>query len=55
MVVLTQYIQIIVALRKESVDRNFSSLERYSSPTEVALRKESVDRNEFAYRRFANT
>ncbi len=33
-----------VALRKESVDRNFSSLERYSSPT-VALRKESVDRN----------
>ena len=35
-----------VALRKESVDRNFShSLNLPSSPV-VALRKESVDRNE---------
>ena len=33
-----------VALRKESVDRNFASC-RYVRRLEVALRKESVDRN----------
>ena len=34
-----------VALRKESVDRNTSSLIRRSFLSVVALRKESVDRN----------
>ena len=33
-----------VALRKESVDRNFTSFVSFPSNT-VALRKESVDRN----------
>ena len=33
-----------VALRKESVDRNFHRAVNIQSPT-VALRKESVDRN----------
>ena len=33
-----------VALRKESVDRNFGVLD-YDRPSVVALRKESVDRN----------
>ena len=36
---------IKVALRKESVDRNTSSLIRRSFLSVVALRKESVDRN----------
>ena len=35
---------MVVALRKESVDRN-SALASKQNPTEVALRKESVDRN----------
>ena len=35
---------IEVALRKESVDRNFSSLMKFNWNL-VALRKESVDRN----------
>ena len=35
----------IVALRKESVDRNISTLPSYSIIVNVALRKESVDRN----------
>ena len=35
----------VVALRKESVDRNFTSFKTLRSKSEVALRKESVDRN----------
>ena len=35
----------IVALRKESVDRNASWGRRHTGPQAVALRKESVDRN----------
>ena len=35
----------LVALRKESVDRNFTSFKTLRSKSEVALRKESVDRN----------
>ena len=35
---------ILVALRKESVDRNSNSLKNLRS-ADVALRKESVDRN----------
>ena len=35
----------LVALRKESVDRNISALESYNIIVNVALRKESVDRN----------
>ena len=34
-----------VALRKESVDRNFSEFRRKCCTGRVALRKESVDRN----------
>ena len=34
-----------VALRKESVDRNFNEFQKQFSSGEVALRKESVDRN----------
>ena len=34
-----------VALRKESVDRNISTLASYNIIATVALRKESVDRN----------
>ena len=34
-----------VALRKESVDRNNTCLQYWSSSFSVALRKESVDRN----------
>ena len=36
---------IIVALRKESVDRNNSFSLNINGPLKVALRKESVDRN----------
>ncbi len=35
----------VVALRKESVDRNMSEDVSYSIIVNVALRKESVDRN----------
>ena len=35
----------IVALRKESVDRNFLFAGKLEPPEMVALRKESVDRN----------
>ena len=38
----------VVALRKESVDRNVSSLSMSCSAVKVALRKESVDRNSTA-------
>ena len=38
-----------VALRKESVDRNFPGTNTILSITAVALRKESVDRNIFVY------
>ena len=34
-----------VALRKESVDRNFGNAVTWANPYFVALRKESVDRN----------
>ena len=37
-------VSLVVALRKESVDRNFEALFA-SVPSNVALRKESVDRN----------
>ena len=36
---------VIVALRKESVDRNGLDWSVLDGPIEVALRKESVDRN----------
>ena len=35
-----------VALRKESVDRNYNNGAALARPTKVALRKESVDRND---------
>ena len=35
----------IVALRKESVDRNYCHVAKYRQILLVALRKESVDRN----------
>ena len=41
----------IVALRKESVDRNKSTLVNRNSNFTVALRKESVDRNRFQPRK----
>ena len=37
----------LVALRKESVDRNEPKHEHYNPGRVVALRKESVDRNTF--------
>ena len=37
----------VVALRKESVDRNCQLLSQSILPRMVALRKESVDRNVF--------
>ena len=37
----------VVALRKESVDRNAQQALKMMKNTEVALRKESVDRNDF--------
>ncbi len=42
----TGFLQALVALRKESVDRNFLCLKN-KKPLTVALRKESVDRNTF--------
>ena len=42
--VLTELL-ILVALRKESVDRNMLSIGTFRSTHKVALRKESVDRN----------
>ena len=36
---------ILVALRKESVDRNLMTSGDVTAPSTVALRKESVDRN----------
>ena len=44
MLVLAQLVPS-VALRKESVDRNWQSIETPDSVSIVALRKESVDRN----------
>ena len=44
-VIITIITICIVALRKESVDRNMSALESYNIIVNVALRKESVDRN----------
>ena len=38
-------VRALVALRKESVDRNFCKTTHMGNVTEVALRKESVDRN----------
>ena len=43
-----------VALRKESVDRNFWRAVKYEEIKRVALRKESVDRNRQARRKQAN-
>ena len=36
-----------VALRKESVDRNFDRNKGFNTDDAVALRKESVDRNAY--------
>ena len=44
----------VVALRKESVDRN-NPLEALVILTEVALRKESVDRNDWYYCTYYNS
>ena len=41
----------MVALRKESVDRNVSRIAIWTVSKNVALRKESVDRNWSAYPR----
>ena len=35
----------VVALRKESVDRNWQNIDERETIAAVALRKESVDRN----------
>ena len=40
-----QVVDVQVALRKESVDRNMALKRINSSAEDVALRKESVDRN----------
>ena len=37
--------ELIVALRKESVDRNINCNSNFAQKKHVALRKESVDRN----------
>ena len=37
--------RVIVALRKESVDRNWQDIDDRETISAVALRKESVDRN----------
>ena len=42
----------IVALRKESVDRNYNSICHKKEEESVALRKESVDRNLTAFKGF---
>ena len=42
---LLVYLALIVALRKESVDRNKVRIAPINSVSSVALRKESVDRN----------
>ena len=42
---MTTTIYTVVALRKESVDRNPSSATVTINKSDVALRKESVDRN----------
>ena len=39
----------VVALRKESVDRNSGALRTTENQNAVALRKESVDRNVFGF------
>ena len=39
------YSIIVVALRKESVDRNINGNRNFTQKKHVALRKESVDRN----------
>ena len=41
-------IKALVALRKESVDRNTCRYKRHTGRNGVALRKESVDRNKIA-------
>ena len=41
----------LVALRKESVDRNYIIKITENTPAAVALRKESVDRNSLTERR----
>ena len=43
----TRRLTNLVALRKESVDRNFVPFDVIRPAIEVALRKESVDRNIF--------
>ena len=46
--VATLAVLAIVALRKESVDRNPNYIKRFVMSVVVALRKESVDRNQVA-------
>ena len=45
LIILYAFIGVLVALRKESVDRNSFGLSCIDSVSNVALRKESVDRN----------
>ena len=47
-VVSLNYKEVLVALRKESVDRN-RGISSKTAETAVALRKESVDRNDIRY------
>ena len=48
-VVPTELTTLVVALRKESVDRNRQNYECFEWIKAVALRKESVDRNSVAF------
>ena len=43
---MTSLLVSMVALRKESVDRNIKEDVSYNIQRDVALRKESVDRND---------
>ena len=47
---LTLYLSIMVALRKEGVDRNTVCQWKYRLEFAVALRKEGVDRNTYPLR-----
>ena len=49
---LHQQVVDVVALRKESVDRNYFPGSHLVGDSQVALRKESVDRNHFGGRFF---
>ena len=51
-VVSLNYKEVLVALRKESVDRNVPEEDENYEEQTVALRKESVDRNSTSERLF---